>query len=94
MSRSFRPVATGITVLLTCGILGSASPAFAEKVAKLGADDKVAVITVIDEKVAGTDDKVAGTDDKVAGTDDKVAGTDDKVAGTDDKVAGTDDKVA
>lgn len=93
MSRSFRPVATGITVLLTCGILGSASPAFAEKVAKLGTDDKVAVITVIDEKVARTDDKVAGTDDKVAGTDDKVA----VITGTDDKVAlitGTDDKVA
>jgi hypothetical protein len=82
MSRSFRPVATGITVLLTCGILGSASPAFAEKVAKLGTDDKVAVITVIDDKVAGT----VGTDDKVAGT----VGTDDKVAGT----VGTDDKVA
>ena len=74
MSRLLRPAATGIAVLLTCGILGSANPAFAEKVARLSPADKVASTTV------GTNEKVAGTDDKVAVIDEKVAGTDDKVA--------------
>ncbi|MEO6501653.1 MAG: hypothetical protein ABIQ09_07055 [Jatrophihabitantaceae bacterium] len=82
MSRLLRPAVTGIAFLLTCGILGSANPAFADKSAKLSINDKVAGITVTDDKVAGitvTDDKVAVitvTDDKVAGitvTDDKVA---------------------
>jgi hypothetical protein len=83
MSRSFRPAAAGIAVLLTCGILGSANPAFADKVAKVSPSDKsAAVVVTVDDKVALTpSDKVALTpSDKVAGTDDKVAGTDDKVA--------------
>jgi hypothetical protein len=92
MSRSFRPAAAGIAVLLTCGILGSANPAFADKVAKVSPSDKsAAVVVTVDDKVAvvSPDDKVALTpSDKVALTpSDKVAGTDDKVAGTDDKVA-------
>jgi hypothetical protein len=84
MSRLFRPATAGIAVLLTCGILGSANPAFADKSAKMSPADKSAsVIVTVDDKVAVTpDDKVAVTpDDKVALTpDDKVAGTDDKVA--------------
>jgi hypothetical protein len=76
MSRLFRPVTAGVAFLLICGVLGSANPAFADKSAKVSPADKVASITVTDDKVAvAPSDKVAvTTDDKVAvTTDDKVA---------------------
>jgi hypothetical protein len=74
MTRLLRPATAGLALLLTCGILGTASPAFADKSAKITViDDKSASITVTDDKSAGitvTDDKSAGitvTDDKSAG---------------------------
>ena len=61
MSRLFRPAATGIAVLLTCGILGSANPAFADKSAKMTVNDKSASVTVNDKSASVTvDDKSAG----------------------------------
>jgi hypothetical protein len=69
MSRLFRPATAGAAFLLTCVILGSANPAFADKSAKMSPTDKSASVTVtVDDKVAATpDDKVALTPtDKVA----------------------------
>jgi len=64
MTRLLRPATAGIALLLTCGILGSANPAFADKSARIAVtDDKSASITVTDDKSASitvTDDKSAG----------------------------------
>ncbi len=92
MTRLLRPATAGIALLLTCGILGTASPAFADKSAKASTNDKSASITVVDDKSAGLNDKSASTNDKSASitvVDDKSAGLNDKSAGIDDKSAMT-----
>lgn len=88
MTRLLRPATAGIALLLTCGILGTASPAFADKSAKASTNDKSASITVVDDKSASitvVNDKSASitvVDDKSAGLNDKSASTDDKSAMT------------
>ena len=42
MSRLFRPAMAGVALLLTCGIVGTADPAFADKSAKMTVNDKSA----------------------------------------------------